>query len=142
MKKHDPFESLGFNCSLTGKRFLSSMERKLVGSGMNAAQHIAIEQLLTFGSLTQSQLAENLSITLATMTRLVDRMERDGWVVREIDSKDGRIKHIIPTTKASEIWGQISHIGKEVMDQAYQGISDEDLEIVKRVLKKTRDNLK
>lgn len=142
MKKIDPFENLGFECTLTRKAFFSAMEKRLKGSGMKAAQYLAIGQLLSFGSLTQSQLSENLCVALATIKGLVDSMERDGLVIREIDLKDVHVKHIVPTNQAAEIWEHISHYSRELLEQAYQGISDEELEITKRVLLKSHDNLK
>lgn len=138
---HVPNDSLGFLCTQTRKCFLSAMERRLVGSGMNTVQYIAIGQLLNFGSLTQSELAESLSVTLATMTRLVDRMERDGWVIRKKDENDARVKYVVPTKKVAEIWDKVSHIGFETIEKAYRGISKEDLETTKRVLAQARQNL-
>jgi MarR family transcriptional regulator for hemolysin len=141
MPRLDPNESLGFHCNLTVKAFLGVWEGKLKGTGMRPAQLVALAQLFASGPLSQSELVGRLSITPATGVRLVDRMERDGWVARKADAKDGRIKLVAPTRQAVEFWEKISKAGRAVLDQAYQGITAKELETVKRVLEKVRKNL-
>ncbi len=142
MPRFHPHESLGFHCNLTVKAFLGSWEEKLKGTGISPAQVMALAQLIDSGALSQSELVERLSIRPASGVRLVDRMERDGWVVRQPDLADGRVKLVVPTKRATEIWENISQMGRTVMDQAYQGITPEEIETIKRVLEKVRKNLK
>ena len=142
MSRFHPHESLGFHCNLTLKAFIGSWEEKLKGTGISPAQVCALAQLIDSGALSQSKLVERLSIRPATGVRLVDRMERDGWVERQPDPQDGRVKLVVLTKRATEIWENISQAGRTVMDQAYQGIPPAEIETVKRVLEKVRKNLK
>lgn len=142
MSRFHPHESLGFHCNLTVKAFLGSWEGKLKGAGISPAQVMALAQLIDSGALSQSELVERLSIRPASGVRLVDRMERDGWVVRQPDPADGRVNLVVPTKRATEIWETISQLGRTVMDQAYQGIQPAEIETVKRVLEMVRKNLK
>jgi MarR family transcriptional regulator for hemolysin len=142
MPHFDPHRSLGFHCNLTVKAFLGAWAGKLDGTGVSPAQHVALAQLIASGPLSQSELVARLSITSATGVRLVDRMERDGWVVRKPDPRDGRVKLVEPTRRAAEFWKKISKTGWAVLDQAYQGITPAELETVKRVLERVRKNLK
>ena len=89
----------------------------------------------------RSQLAVILACTPATAVRLVDRMERDGWVTRQIDPKDGRVKRLVPTEKRPKSGGKVSHFGRQVLNEAYQGIHPSEIETVKRVLDQVRRNL-
>lgn len=141
MPLFNPHESLGFHCNLTVKTFLRAWVGKLKGTGVSPAQFVALAQLIASGPLSQSELVDRLSITPATGVRLVDRMERDGWVVRKPDPKDGRIKLVAPTKRATDFWEKISKTGRAVLDQAYQGVTPAELETVKRVLKRVRRNL-
>lgn len=140
MSRFDPNESLGFHCNLTLKAFLGSWERKLKGTDISPAQVMALAQLVGAGPISQSELVGRLSIRPATGVRLVDRMERDGWVVRQPDSEDGRVKLVVLTKHANEIWESISQAGRAVMDQAYQGVQPEEIETVKRILGRVRHN--
>lgn len=139
--KLDPYESIGFHCNLTTKTFLSALGEKLQGSGISPGQFLALANLTALGPLSQSELADRLAITGATTARLIDRMERDEWVRRERAPEDQRVKMIIPTEKAARTWAEISTAGRAVLDQAYQGISKKELETVKHILQKIRNNL-
>ncbi|MGA2110402.1 MAG: MarR family transcriptional regulator [Syntrophorhabdales bacterium] len=141
MPRLDPYESLGFHCGLTFKAFIASVEGKLKGTGVSPAQFLALAHLVALGPLSQTELVDRLSITKATGVRLVDRMERDGWVVRQADSTDGRIKRVVPTEKALQAWEKVSQAGREVLEQAYRGIHPAEIETVKRVLGRVRKNL-
>jgi len=141
MPRFDPHESLGFHCNLTLKAFLGAWERKLKGTGVSPAQVQALAHLIASGPLSQSELVNRLSITPASGVRLVDRMARDGWVIRQPDPKDGRIKLVAPTKQTIKFWKKISQTGWEVLDQAYQGVQPDDIETVKRVLSRVRLNL-
>jgi len=141
MTRHDPYESLGLHCSLTHRAFISALERKLKGTGISPAQFIALGQLLSLGPMSQSQLAANLSFKPATGVRLVDRMERDGWVTRQSDPADGRVKRLVPTGKATTTWRKVSRLARQLLNEAYQGIHPSEIETVKRLLDRVRRNL-
>jgi MarR family transcriptional regulator for hemolysin len=142
MVRLDPYESLGFHCSLTYKAFVTALDRKLKGKGVSPAQFIALAHLVALGPISQVEVADRLSITPATAVRLVDRMERDGWVIRQSDPDDARVKLVAPTEKAKNIWDELSEEGRNLLDQAYTGVHPAELEMVKRVLARVRQNLK
>ncbi len=141
MPRLDPHESLGFHCGLTFRSFAASVEKKLKGTGVSPAQFIALAHLVALGPLSQTELVDRLSVTKATGVKLVDRMVRDGWVVRQEDPDDGRVRRVVPTDRALAVWDSISRAGREVLDQAYRGIHPSEIETVKRVLERVRRNL-
>jgi MarR family transcriptional regulator for hemolysin len=141
MAKLDPHESLGFHCGLTFKAFIGSVEARLKGTAVSPAQFLALAHLIALGPLSQSELVDRLSITKATGVRLIDRMERDGWVKRQPDQGDARVKRVVPTEKAVQAWDKVSTAGREVLEQAYRGVHPAEIETVKRVLERVRKNL-
>ena len=141
MMTHDLNESIGFHCTLTNKSFFAAMERKLKGTNISTVQFRALVQLMTKGPMSQNRLNEILVITSATGTRLFDRMERDGWVVRRPAPKDGRAKILVPTDKARAVWDQVEHLGRELLESSVEGIDSEELEQAKRTLGRIRKNL-
>ncbi len=142
MPRFDPNDSLGYHCNLTVRAFLGAWEGKLKGTGVSPAQVMALAQLIVSSPLSQSELVERLSITPASGVGLVGRMERDGWVMRKADPRDGRVKLVVPTARAFDVWETVTQAGCEVLEQAYAGISTAELETVKRVLETVRKNLK
>ncbi|BFH60167.1 MarR family winged helix-turn-helix transcriptional regulator [Paenibacillus azoreducens] len=49
------------------------------------------------GELLPSQLAEHLGVTRATVTGLIDNLERDGLVSRRMSAEDGRQRSVVLT---------------------------------------------
>jgi MarR family transcriptional regulator for hemolysin len=141
MLRFDPQESLGFHCNLTLKAFLGAWEKRLKGTGVSPAQLQALAHLVASVPLSQSELVARLSITPASGVRLVDRMVRDGWVIRQPDPDDGRVNHVVPTKKTVKFWEEYSRTGWGILEQAYQGIKPDEIEMVKRVLGRVRQNL-
>lgn len=54
------------------------------------------------GEELPSQLAEHLGVTRATVTGLIDTLERDGLVSRRTSSEDGRQKSVILTEEGAK----------------------------------------
>ena len=142
MEKLDPYESLGFHCTLTLKSFIEALEENLKVTGVSPTRFIALAHLVAVGPISQSDLAGRLSITPPSAVRLIDRMERDKWVARKTSLDDGRVKLVAPTDNALRIWDELSKAGRAVINKAYQGIHPAEIEMVKRVLERIRFNLK
>lgn len=63
----------------------------------------ALLSLGTDGPLAMGELARRVGVTEKTVTGLVDRLERDGWVLRARDAGDRRVVHARLTPKGEEI---------------------------------------
>jgi hypothetical protein len=49
---------------------------------------------------------------------------------------------VVLTRSITELWSEVSRSGQELLDQAYRGVKPAEIEMVKRVLKTVRRNLK
>ena len=141
MPRLDPYESLAFHCNLTFRAWVAALEDRLKGTKVSPAQVLALAHLTALGPLSQSALSNLLSITHATTVRLVDRMERDGWVTRQPDPDDGRANLVVLTEEAVNVWEKLSQTVRAMLDQAYRGIHPSEIETVKRVLERVRRNI-
>lgn len=137
----DPNESVGFHCSLTYRAFVRVLEKRLDGTGISPAQFIALAHLTVFGDMPQAELAAHLSTSPVTVVKLIDRMERDGWVERRPSTRDRRVKQVIPTSKAETVWDELTEYARGVVEQAYRGIPEKDIDRLKETLSKIRKNL-
>ncbi|MBP7274713.1 MAG: MarR family transcriptional regulator [Kiritimatiellae bacterium] len=62
--------------------------------GMTLTQLAVLEALLHVGPLCQRQLADKLLVTGANVTRVLDVLERDGWIRRTVRSGDRRYRTV------------------------------------------------
>ena len=141
MTGFDPNESIGFHCSLTYRAFAQALSISLSETGISSAQFIAIAHLKALGPLPQSELAGYLSTSSVSVVKLIDRMEKDGWVQRKPSLEDRRIKLVVLTEKATSVWESLSVHAQELVKQAYKGISRKEIDSIKRTLGKIRKNL-
>ena len=58
--------------------------------GLNDVDLDCLDLVSRFGPLSPSALAQRASLHPATMTGILDRLERGGWVIRERDPSDRR----------------------------------------------------
>ena len=141
MSRFDPYQSLGFHCSLTLKAFVADLARRLEGTGVSPAQFRVLARLMASGPRAQNELCELLSISAPSAVKLIDRMERDGWVAREIDAADRRVKRVVPTERTTAVWDELSVHSRELLEQAYAGIDPLEVDMTKRILARIRRNL-
>jgi MarR family transcriptional regulator, transcriptional regulator for hemolysin len=137
----DPYESIGFHCSLTYRAFARALENRLHKSGIKPAQFFALSHLMALGDMPQGELAGYLSTSAVSVVKLIDRMERDGWVVRKQSTEDRRVKNVSLTEKAKAVWKELTVHARSVIEQAHGGISEEEIERTKNILSKIRKNL-
>lgn len=137
----DPYESIGFHCSLTYRAFARVLEKRLKETGISPSQFFVLSHLMALGPMPQGELAAYLSTSPEAVVKTIDRLEHDGWVVRTPSPEDRRIKQVFLTKKAKAIWKDLNNLARSVIDQAHQGISEEDLSKLKQLLSKVRKNL-
>jgi DNA-binding MarR family transcriptional regulator len=63
-------------------------------SGLTVPQLLVMQAIAKEGSPSTSTLAKHIVVSHATVTRIIDRLERDGLVKREKLSKDKRVVNV------------------------------------------------
>lgn len=90
---------------------------------------------------SQKELSKKLSVTPATITVMVQRMEKNGYVRRENDEKDKRITRIFINEKGIKICDELYKIHKEIEVECMINFKEEDKQLLNNLLKQVRDNL-
>jgi len=72
-------------------------------SGLSPQQNHTIEIVGSDGPLRMKPLAEKLSVTMGTLTVMIDRLEKTGYVCRQKDPEDGRGFNIVLTDKGEMV---------------------------------------
>jgi DNA-binding MarR family transcriptional regulator len=74
------------------------------------------------------QLAVELGVSDVTVSRVLRRMEEDGWVERTPDPQDGRAMLIQPTAYARGQFGTLVRVSNSVLDDLFGALPPESLE--------------
>jgi len=90
--------------------------------------------------LSQKELAEKIYVDGSTLVPIIDRMERSRLLERRPDPKDRRNNRIFLTKKSESIVDSIVEIILAVRKAIYKGLSNEEIESSRIILKKIMHN--
>jgi DNA-binding MarR family transcriptional regulator len=92
-----------------------------------------------YGPLSPSELARRAGLHPATMTGVLDRLERGGWIVRERDQADRRAVTIrLLRDRSGEVFRLYAGMN-EAMDEICAGYSADQLELLADFLRRTAE---
>jgi len=134
-------ESLGYWIFTASYAIESALNEELAPLGITHRQVQILGALAAHGEASQTELAEMLRVEPSGVVRLLDRMERSGWIRRESDPSDRRKKIVRPTEKADPLWKQIKARGMRAKERGLRGISPEQVAATRDVLMQIRQNL-
>lgn len=139
----DPSNSIGYLIKSSGRSFTNEVNAKIKEQGLS----ITVEQvgilfrLCMCHNVTQKDIAEFFGRDKTTVARVVGTMEKNNLLVRVPSENDKRINYLHLTNKGKEAQSVLAKIAKETIKLAEEGISKEELETCKRVLRKIRSNI-
>jgi DNA-binding MarR family transcriptional regulator len=89
-----------------------------------------LDMIDAYGPLSPTALARRAGLHPATMTGILDRLERDGWIVRERDPSDRRAVTVRAVRKRyAELLRQYSGLSRS-MNKLLAGYSDSELQVI------------
>ena len=124
-------------------RFHHRLLDKNVGKvGLHRCQHGVLLHLLHSKSApTQKELADAFDISSAAMTKVLKRLEEDGYILRVAQENDLRCLRITLTEKGKSILEQSRALVEEVDKNMFNGFSDSELASFYECLNKIYLNL-
>ena len=121
-------EHIGYMISDVARLMRTVFDRRVRELGLTRSQWLVINRLHRRPGATQSELAEMLEVEKATAGRMVDRMEKKGWVVRRPDAADRRVNRLHLSAEANLIQVQLAQISDRTVDDALALLSAREQE--------------
>ncbi len=103
---------------------------------LTGPQLTVVKILEQIGDLSLSELSERIRAQNSTVTGIIDRMEREGLVLRERSKEDRRVVHIRLTPKGLALAEDIPLEPMEVLRSALSSLSKDEVRDVLRILLK------
>lgn len=91
---------------------------------------------------SQKEIAEKLGLKPATITVMLNRMEKAGWLERRSDPGDLRISRVFLTEKARAIRPKVEQKLQTIYEECFAGFTGEEKILLRRFLMHMRNNLK
>lgn len=117
------------------------MSRTAAHAGGHPAQAGCLWVLSRYSDITQRELAEKLHLAPATVTTMLQRMERDGLIERRPDEADQRLTRITLTQAGREQGLKHSAVHKEYVDSVISPLAEDDRRELARLLNLMADNV-
>ncbi len=92
--------------------------------------------------VTQQELCNKTFKDKPSMTRLIDNLEKQNYVVRIADAADRRTNMIHLTRLGKDSKDLANEVVLKAMNEAFEGVSEKDYELARRVLDIVFENLK
>lgn len=102
-----------------------------------------IRAIINIGHLRRermSNLARHLQLTVGTLTNTIDRLVKKGYVLRYRSDEDRRIVEVSLSPKGEDLFKEIITMRKESAESFFGQLSEEELEVLERILSKLVSN--
>lgn len=140
-KKVKAENSLSTVIGKASRLLANRISKNLSDHQVTAEQWTILANLWQHNGQTQQSLADLSNKNKASITHLVDNLEKRQLVERRADDTDRRNKKIFLTEEGRALQEALSKIVKKTTKEATEGIDKKELKSVRKVLKKMVENL-
>jgi len=105
-------------------------------ANLTGPQLTVVKLLETIGDLSLSELSERIRAQNSTVTGIVDRMEREGLVLRVRSTEDRRVVRIHLTDRGAKLAGEVPVEPMEILRTALGGLSPTETRELLRLMTK------
>lgn len=123
------------------RRLRTVFDARVKERGLTLARARTLLALIEQEGLYQKELAEALEIENATMVRLLDGLERQSFIERQTVEGDRRAKRVVMTAEGKMLAEQVVKLAGDVREDLLEGVSDEELHVALKVLRKMSDSM-
>ena len=90
--------------------------------------------------MTMAEISKKIGKDKSTVTALVDKLVRNGYVVKERDATDSRIIHVALTAKGEQLKPAFEDISQRLLDAFYADVTEAEKKELLRILMKIHGN--
>jgi MarR family transcriptional regulator, organic hydroperoxide resistance regulator len=109
-------------------------------TGLKTSHGDILGCLFMKNTLSMNELATMIHKDKSTVTALVDKLVKLGYVEKTKSDIDSRVTYVTLTKKSKDLWPVISGISKKLISTIYQDFTDAERDELVRLLKRVDDN--
>ncbi len=119
-----------------GNRFIIEELKNNGAEGLVPSHGDILVCLYRNGKMTMKDIANCIHRTKPTVTVLVDKLEKLGYLKREASDEDSRSTNIVLTQKGKDFQAIFEKISEELNEMLYKNLSPEESELIEKLLRK------
>ena len=131
----------GFLLTESARLLRKLIDRRLQPLGLSRAQWSILAILSNQEGLSQSQISAKLEIEKSTAGRLIDQVERSGWIERRPIAGDRRAWGIHLTDQARQLLAQVETVILRSRTEMLQGLRAEQQQHLSEILQIVKSSL-
>lgn len=129
-------DSVGYLLTRTRAKLAKAVDAVLAQHDITSAQGGILMMLSSGNYRTAVELARELYIDSAAMTRMIDRLEKRALLERVRSAEDRRVVNLQLTEEGMRLAQQLPAMFCGVLSQSFSGFSQEELNQLKSLLRK------
>ena len=90
--------------------------------------------------LTMKEIADRIKKDKSTITALIDKLIKYGYVKKQSNPQDSRVALVVLTQKGRKLQTDFDEISSKLLSTVYKGISDNEKKTVSAILNKIKNN--
>lgn len=138
---HDSHRGAGFLLTDSARLLRKLIDRRLQPLGLSRAQWSVLAILSNHEGVSQSQISHELEIEKSTAGRLIDQVEKSGWIERRPIPGDRRLWSIHLTKQARQLLVEVESVILRARGEMLRGLSDEQQQALTDLLQTVKSNL-
>lgn len=141
MTMTDPRERLLDDLSRVQRKMRALFDARVKERGLTLPRARALMILGRGSQLNQRELADELDIETPTLVRLLDGMEKQGFIERQSVEGDRRAKQIVMTPHGARMAGEVLDLARSLRADVLADISSADMTATVKVFATMSDNI-
>ena len=119
-----------------GNRFIIEELKNNGAKGLVPSHGDILVCLYKNGKMTMKDIADSIHRTKPTVTVIIDKLEKLGYLKRVASDEDSRSTNIVLTQKGEDFKVTFEKISKDLNKMLYKNLSLEESELIEKLLRK------
>lgn len=107
---------------------------------LSSCNYVYIISICKNPGISQEELVKKIFVNKSNVTRNLKSLESNGYIYKEVDTKDKRINKIYPTEKAINVLPKLREVLREWKGVLLSDLSEEEQEVLEALLEKLVNN--
>ena len=134
--------NLGFLIGDVTRLYRREFDRRAAHLGLTRVQWRALRRIERVEGMTQVALAEDLELAPIAVGRVLDRLEKAGFIERRPDPADRRCWRLHLAPGSAMVMAGVDRIAAELREEVFAGIATAELEAAERVMSTLKERLR
>jgi len=134
-------DSIGYIISTTGRKLNQYFSLRFQSFDITSEQWSVLNKLAERDGISQRELAEHTEKDSNNITKILDQLERKGWVKRIANPQDRRSFLVYVTDNGLLLIKQLAPLDEELLNDVCASLSADEIALLRKILFQINTNI-